>query len=106
MQQGKEIERQYKETATERVGNAELPTENGKPRLRHNRAIEFGASAGFRRQDFQERRGFKRRSVSSSLLLRQPYPGASRGQPVLRKTTLVTASRTALLALMLGACIL
>ena len=42
MQHSKEMDRQDEETAIERVRNAEFPVESGKPRLRHNRAIEFG----------------------------------------------------------------
>src|SRR5581483_1334144 len=35
------VERQHDEAAFERVGHAVTPVEDGKPRLRHNRAIEF-----------------------------------------------------------------
>jgi hypothetical protein len=41
MQHGEEMKRQDEKTPFKRVGNRKLLVENGKPRLRHNRAIEF-----------------------------------------------------------------
>lgn len=37
----KKVKRQDEKAPFERVGNAKRLIENGKPRLRHNRAIEF-----------------------------------------------------------------
>lgn len=37
----KKMKRQYEKAAFERIGHPKPLIENGKPRLRHNRAIEF-----------------------------------------------------------------
>ena len=41
MQHGEQVKGQRQKTAFERVGNLKTLVENRKPRLRHNRAIEF-----------------------------------------------------------------
>jgi hypothetical protein len=41
MKHGEEVQGQHEEAAFERVRNPKVLVENGKPRLRHNRAIEF-----------------------------------------------------------------
>lgn len=45
VEHGEQMQRQQREAAVQRVGKAETPVENGEPRLRHNRAIEFFAVA-------------------------------------------------------------
>jgi hypothetical protein len=47
MEHGEEMQRQQDEASFERIGNAKLLVEKGKPRLRHNRAIEFGCARMF-----------------------------------------------------------
>ena len=41
---GKKVKRQHEKASLEPIGHPKLLVENGKPRLRHNRAIEFYAA--------------------------------------------------------------
>jgi hypothetical protein len=42
LKDGKEMQRQNEKTSLQRIRHPKALIENGKPRLRHNRAIEFG----------------------------------------------------------------
>ena len=56
MQYGEQVSGQHEETALERIWNLKALVEHGKPRLRHNRAIEFGGigvAAAPRRQGIE-----------------------------------------------------